>query len=107
LHLRHLLAHKTIYHIQDLVAQAGLAQCSNARCYRQRPQKRHDHTDRANRSFIDPALLTNHSQHAASGFLQCQREGSLHTNNGLEIATFLQLDHHLVLVPYMLRLVAL
>jgi len=73
LSLRYLLAHKTIYHVQGLVAQTGLAQRSNARCHCQRPQDRHgDNTDRTNRCFIDPALLTNHRQHAASGFLNCQ-----------------------------------
>jgi hypothetical protein len=105
---RSLLTHQAIYHIQYLIAQTGLTQCSHASRQSKRPQHRQcNNTDSANSRFIQPALLSHHCQHATCSTLQGQRKSRLHANNCLKISTLLQLYEYLIFIANLLRLVSL
>jgi hypothetical protein len=103
-----LLAHKAVNHVEYLVREAGLSHGSHACCQHQRPEHRHGYY--AHGSYcrlVQPLLLPDHCQHAASSALNGHRERRLHADDGLKVATLFQLHHHLIFVADLLCLVAL
>jgi hypothetical protein len=103
-----LLAHETINHVEHLVREAGLAHGSDSCCQHQRPEDGHgDHADSSYCRLVQPLLLPDHRQHAASSALDGYAKRSLHADDGLKVAALFQLHHHLVFIADLLRLVAL
>jgi hypothetical protein len=103
-----LLTHKSIHHIEHLTGEISLAQCSRTSSERKRPENRErDDANSADGCLVHPLLRPDHSEHTTSRSLNRQRKSCLHTQQCLEIATFLQLHKHLILIAKLLRLIPL
>jgi hypothetical protein len=100
--------YQAVHGVEYLVAQAGLANGARARGNHQRPQDGgSDQANRAHGGFIYPFLLPDHRHDAARSALENYAQSCLKTDQGLQVAAFLQLYHYLVSTADLLHLVAL
>lgn len=103
-----LLTYHPIYDIHYLVAETSLTDCSSACGNHKRPENwRSNQTNSTDGCFVEPFLLTDHSDCATSSMLQNNTERCLEAEEHHEVTALFQLDHHLIFVANLLNLVTL